>query len=125
METLHRYCQIVGKVRMEYSPNRNHWWHVTLYVTTRDLTSGPIPYGRTTFDISFNLLENRLAVTTGEGGAFTFALDDLSVAEFYRRLFEELGSLGILYTSNKCAHANCGSCKIARYPRAITTTALL
>jgi hypothetical protein len=29
-ETLHRYCQIVGKVRMEYLPYRNHWWHVTL-----------------------------------------------------------------------------------------------
>ena len=90
-ETLHRYCQIAGKVRMEYSPYRNHWWHVTLYVTTRGLTTGPIPYGRTTFDISFDLLENRLAVTTGEG-AFSFALDDLPVAEFYRRLFEGLTS---------------------------------
>ena len=94
-ETVHRYCQIAGKVRMEYSPYRNHWWHVTLYVTTRGLTTGPIPYGRTTFDVSFDLLENRLAVTTGEGGAFSFALDDLPVAEFYRRLIEGLRSLGI------------------------------
>ena len=94
-ETLHRYCQIVGKVRLEYSPYRNHWWHVTLYVTTRGLTTGPIPYGRTTFDISFDLLENRLAVTTGEGGAFSFALDDLPVAEFYRRLFEGLETQGV------------------------------
>ena len=93
-ETLHRYCQIAGKVRMEYSPYRNHWWNVTLYVTTRGLTTGPIPYERTTFDISFDLLENRLAVTTGEG-AFSFALDDLPVAEFYRRLFEGLRSLEI------------------------------
>ncbi len=94
-ETLHRYCQIAGKVRMEYSPYRNHWWHVTLYVTTRGLTTGPIPYGGTTFDISFDLLENRLVVTTSEGGAFSFALDDVPVAEFYRRLFDGLGSLGI------------------------------
>ena len=94
-ETLHRYCQITGKVRMEYSPYRNHWWHVTHYVTTRGLTTGPIPYGRTTFDISFDLLENRLAVTTGEGGAFSFDLDELPVAQFYRKLFEGLGSLGI------------------------------
>ena len=93
-ETLHRYCQIAGKVRLEYSPYRNHWWHVTHYVTTRGLTTGPIPYGRTTFDISFDLLENRLVVTTGEG-AFSFALDDLPVAEFYRRLFEGLRSLEI------------------------------
>src|ERR671917_1258277 len=93
-ETLHRYCQIAGKVRLEYSPYGNHWWHVTLYVTTRGLTTGPIPYERTTFDISFDLLENRLVVTTGEG-AFSFALDDLPVAEFYRRFFERLRSLEI------------------------------
>jgi hypothetical protein len=94
-ETLHRYCQVVGKVRMQCSPYRNHWWHVTLYVTTRGLTTGPIPYGRITFDISLDLIGNTLVVTTSEGGAFSFALDDLPVAEFYRRLFEGLGSLGI------------------------------
>ena len=94
-ENLHRYCQIAGKVRMEYSPFRNHWWHVTLYVTTRGLTTGPIPYGRTTFDISFDLLENKLVVTTSDEGEFSFALDDLPVAEFYRRLFDGLRSLGV------------------------------
>src|SRR3712207_78984 len=30
-----------------------------------------------------------------EGGAFSFDLDDLPVAQFYRRLFEGLASLGI------------------------------
>ncbi|HZC83743.1 MAG TPA: DUF5996 family protein [Rubrobacter sp.] len=94
-ETLHRYCQIAGKVRMECSPFRNHWWHVTLYVTTCGLTTGPIPYGRTTFDISFDLLENRLDVSTSDKGEFSFALDDLPVAEFYRRLFDGLNSLDI------------------------------
>src|SRR5919199_663693 len=87
-ETLHRYSQIVGKVRMEFSPFRNHWWHVTLYVTTRGLSTGPIPYGPyggATFDISFDLLENKLAVTAGDEGEFSFALDNLPVAEFYRR----------------------------------------
>ena len=94
-ETLHRYCQIVGKVRMGLSPFKNHWWHATLYVTTRGLSTGPIPYGNSTFDISLDLLENRLSVTTSDEGAFSFALDDLPVAEFYRRLFDGLRSLGV------------------------------
>ncbi len=94
-ETLHRYCQIVGKVRMELSPYRNHWWHVTLYVTPRGLTTGPIPYSAGTFDISFDLLENRLVVATSEGGGFDFALDDLPVARFYDKLVGGLHSLGI------------------------------
>src|SRR5215210_9386911 len=94
-ETLHRYCQIAGKVRMELSPFRNHWWHVTLYVTTRGLSTGPIPYGNMTFDISFDLLANTLEVATDEGEASSFPLDDLPVAEFYRRLFGGLRWLGI------------------------------
>jgi hypothetical protein len=94
-ETLHRYCQIVGKVKLGLSPFRNHWWYVTLHVTTRGLSTGPIPYGNTTFDISFDLLGNRLAVTTSDEDEFSFALDDLPVAEFYRRLFEGLKCLGI------------------------------
>lgn len=94
-ETLHRYCQIVGKIRMELSPFKNHWWHVTLYVTPRGLTTGPIPYSSGTFDISFDLLDNRLVVTASEGGGFGFAIDNLPVAEFYGKLMGGLGSSGV------------------------------
>jgi hypothetical protein len=94
-ETFHRYAQIVGKLRLEYSTFRNHWWHVPLYVTTRGLTTSPIPYHHMTFEISFDLLDNRLAVSTSEGGGFAFVMDDMAVAEFYRRLFDGLGALGI------------------------------
>jgi len=38
-ETLHLWTQIVGKIRMASSPPRNHWWHVTLYVDVRGLTT--------------------------------------------------------------------------------------
>jgi hypothetical protein len=27
-QTLHRYAQVVGRIRMTLSPPRNHWWHV-------------------------------------------------------------------------------------------------
>ena len=94
-EALHRYAQIVGKVRLEYSPFRNHWWHAPLYVTTRGLATGPIPYGNMTFEISFDLLDNKLVLSTSEGGNFSFAMDDIPVAEFYRRLFGGLAALGI------------------------------
>ena len=94
-ETLHRYCQVVGKIRMELSPFTNHWWHVTLYVSPRGLTTGPIPYSSGTFDISFDLLDNRLVVATSEGGGFGFAIDNLPVAQFYGKLMEGLGSSGV------------------------------
>src|SRR5213082_2281373 len=43
-ETLHRWTQIVGKIRMTLTPLVNHWWNVTLYVTSRGLASSAIPY---------------------------------------------------------------------------------
>lgn len=44
-QTLHRYAQIVGKIRMALMPFRNHWWHVTLRPAIRGLTTGPMPFG--------------------------------------------------------------------------------
>lgn len=99
-ETLHRYCQIVGKIRMELSPYRNHWWHVTLYVTPRGLTTGPIPHSAGTFDISLDLLDNRLVVTTSEGRGFRVAIDNLPVAKFYGELIGGLDSMGIVVSIN-------------------------
>ncbi|MCA1624389.1 MAG: DUF5996 family protein [Acidobacteria bacterium] len=41
--TLHLYLQIVGKIRLALFPPMNHWWNVALYVSTRGLTTRPIP----------------------------------------------------------------------------------
>jgi hypothetical protein len=94
-ETLHRYAQVVGKIRLANAPFKNHWWHVTLYVDARGLTTGPIPYGRTNFEIGLNLMDNRLEARAGNGGAFGFALDDLAVADFYRKLVDGLAAIGV------------------------------
>ena len=66
-ETLHRYAQIVGKVRLECSPHRNHWWNVPLYVTSRGLTTGPNPYGDETFEISFDFIADELQIVARKG----------------------------------------------------------
>ena len=42
LETLQLWTQIAGKVRLSLSPWLNHSWHVTLYVSARGLTTGPI-----------------------------------------------------------------------------------
>lgn len=38
-ETLHRFLQVVGKVRLDQAPPRNHWWHVPFHLTGRGITS--------------------------------------------------------------------------------------
>lgn len=95
-QTLHRYAQIVGKLRMSLVPFRNHWWHVTLYVSARGVTTGPMPYGDLTAEVELDLVDHRLAVRTSEGRAASFPLRDrLPCARFYRDLFDALESVGI------------------------------
>src|SRR5258705_11492106 len=93
--TLHRWTQIVGKIRLAQTPWVNHSWHVTLYVTATGLTTSAIPHGNRTFEIDFDFVKHYLAVTTSDGGAAGFALESQSVAVFYGRLMQELAKLGL------------------------------
>jgi Family of unknown function (DUF5996) len=93
--TLHLWTQIAGKVRLTLSPWLNHAWHVTLYVTSRGLTTSPIPHDLRTFQIDFDFLAHRLILQSSDGGTGGFALEPQSVATFYARLMEEMGKLGL------------------------------
>jgi Family of unknown function (DUF5996) len=95
-ETVRLWTQIVGKVRLATAPPQNHWWHVTLYVETRGLTTRRLPYRRGDFDISFDFVAHELVARTSRGELDSFSLaDGISVAAFYERLLELLGGLGI------------------------------
>src|ERR1700746_1858031 len=93
--TLHRWTQIVGKIRLALSPWINHSWHVTLYVTARGLTTSPIWSGSRTFQIDFDFIDHRLLIQDGEGNVRTIALRPCSVADFHRELFAALRELAL------------------------------
>jgi hypothetical protein len=94
-ETLHMWTQIVGKIRLAQSPWINHSWHVPLYVTTRGLTTSPMPHGCRTFQIDFDFVDHRLVVRTSDGDIRSLDLVPRPVAEFYRALLAELDALGL------------------------------
>src|ERR671933_1123651 len=93
--TLHRWTQIVGKVRLARTPWINHSWHTTLYVTSRGLTTSPIPYGSGTFQIDFDFIDHNLLIQASDGGVKTMSLEPRSVADFYQELFEKLAELSL------------------------------
>jgi len=93
--TLHMWTQIVGKIRLTQTPLENHWWNSVLYVTSRGLTTSPIPYGIRTFEIVFDFIDHRLLIQTSDGVIKSLALEPRPVAEFYRELLETLSSLAI------------------------------
>jgi hypothetical protein len=95
-QTLHRYLQIVGKIRMSLVPPHPHWWNTTLYVSDRGLTTGTMPYDGRELNISFDLLDHRLVVAISGSAARTFELGARpACAEFYRDLVETLDGLGV------------------------------
>ena len=93
--TLHMYTQIVGKIRMSYTPWLNHSWHVTLYLTVRGLTTSPIPYDGRAFQIDFDFIDHAVFLRTSEGREKKIPLNGLSVAEFYSAVLSALGELRI------------------------------
>lgn len=93
--TLHMWTQIVGKIRMELSPFVNHWWHVTLYVNSRGLTTSPIPYQDRVFEMQFDFLDHKLDITTSDGTQRGIALAPRSVADFYRDVISTLRAMTI------------------------------
>lgn len=96
--TLHRWVQIVGKVRTALTPWINHSWHVPLYVTTRGLTTTPIPYGYGVFELTFDFIDHVLLIQLSDGQQRALPLQAVSVAEFYRALFSALHDLGLHVT---------------------------
>jgi hypothetical protein len=96
--TLHRWTQVVGKIRLAQSPWLNHSWHVTLYVTARGLSTSPIPYGARNFEIEFDFIDHALSISASDGATRRFALAGHSVASFYARIMALLAELGIHLT---------------------------
>lgn len=93
--TLHLWTQIIGKIRLARSPWLNHSWHVVLYVTSRGLTTSPVPDGTRTFQIDLDFIDHALRVSTSDGAERQFALAGQSVASFYAAIMATLAELGI------------------------------
>jgi hypothetical protein len=99
--TLHLWTQIVGKVRMAKSSWLNHSWHVTLYVTPRGLSTGPIPYGERVFQIDLDFVDHELLLQSSDGSGSRFALEPQTVADFYARVMRALEKLDLAVDINR------------------------
>ncbi len=95
LDTIHLWTQIVGKIRFEHMPFINHSWHVTLYVSSRGLTTSLIPHPAGGFEIEFNFIDHLLEIRKKNGKKSSFKLNSLSVADFYHKTMDNLQRLDI------------------------------
>jgi Family of unknown function (DUF5996) len=93
--TLHLWTQIVGKVRLKLTPWLNHSWSVTLYVTARGLTTGPMPLEGRDLEIAFDFIDHVLWLRLSDGEVRRIALRPVTVAEFYAEVMGALAEFGV------------------------------
>jgi predicted GNAT family acetyltransferase len=92
--TLHRWTQVIGKIRMHQSPWLNHSWSVALYVTPVGLTTNLVPYGSEGFRWELDLPGSGAELVTSTGERRRIELHDgLSVAQFHAAVLEAMESV--------------------------------
>ena len=93
--TLHLWMQTLGKVRLALAPRVNHWWEVPFYLTSRGLTTSPVPYLGASFEMRLDFFDHQLTIEASSGTRRTIALEPQTVAAFYARVMQALRELGI------------------------------
>jgi hypothetical protein len=94
-ETLHRFTQIAGKVRIASTPLINHWWNATLHVNSRGLVAPANFHAGHSFDIAFDFIDHAVRIVTGDGRKESLALAPMPVADFYAEFMRRLHRLDI------------------------------
>ena len=95
LDTLHMVLQILGKVRVALSPKEPEWAHITLYVSTRGLTTGPVPSAAGLLEVEADFVDHQVVITTSAGDATTVALRPRPIAEFWTEFRAALRSVGV------------------------------
>lgn len=96
-ETLHRFAQVIGKIRLASSPRRNHWWNVPFHVTGQGTTTRPMGLvdDNPVFTVDFDFVDHLLVVRALDGRTASFSLLGHSVASFYRATVDALRAVGV------------------------------
>ncbi len=95
-DTLHLYCQIIGKIRLATTAPRNHWWNAPLYADVRGLSTRRLHHRDTTFEITLDFVDHALIIRTADGRTASIDLGDgVPVADFDRRIHAQLAELGV------------------------------
>ncbi|HXW77780.1 MAG TPA: DUF5996 family protein [Candidatus Eremiobacteraceae bacterium] len=94
-DTLHLYLQVAGKIRMALVPPEPEYAAVTLYVTARGLTTGPMPAGDRIAQIEFDFIAHRCEIDTSAGPSRSIDLASHSVSSFYAAMMAAVHDVGV------------------------------
>jgi hypothetical protein len=97
---LHMGLQAVGKLKLK-EPFEPQWAGITLLLSSRGLTTGPIHYSGGAYEVTLDLISHQVGCATSWGFSGHYDLASMSVAEFVQQLFDLLGKAGVRTSINR------------------------
>ncbi len=98
-DALHDYSRVLGAVRRELTPPREHWWHITLHVSASGLTTTPILAGSRYVELVLNPAAAIVDVVTSQGERVGISIDGMSQRSLALALGSSLGDFGVESTA--------------------------
>ena len=95
LTTLQEYAKVIGKIRRALMPAQRHWAHVSLRIGPTGLTTWPIPAGSRTVDLTLDLVNHKLVITTSDGHQWHSPLIGQPVTTFCEETLAALAQLDI------------------------------
>lgn len=92
--TVHLTTQILGKVKLARHPKLSHWWHATLRLTPRGVSTHTIPLGAESFELEMDVHDLRVNGRNSQGVSAGFDLSGLAVADVWAETHALLEKLG-------------------------------
>jgi len=94
-DTLKRVSRMMGKIRGHYMAKSKHWWHITLSVTARGLTTTPFPISGQSLEIRLDMTTHQLVIDSSQGWSVALPLGGQSVASLCRQVTATLAAFNI------------------------------
>lgn len=96
---LHMGLQAMGKLKLA-TPFEPHWANVALWLTSRGVSTGLIPYQQGSFSVAMDCIGHEMICSSSWGKLEKFALGSMSVAKLTETLFHTLHMIGVKLTIN-------------------------
>ncbi|MGI9259054.1 MAG: DUF5996 family protein [Gammaproteobacteria bacterium] len=97
-DALHEFSRVLGAVRRELTPPREHWWHITLHTSASGLTTTPILAGSRYIEFVLNPAAAMVEVVTSHGERVGIGIDGMSQHSLALAVESALDDFGIKST---------------------------
>jgi len=95
-DALHGFARVLGRIRRALTPPQKHWWHITLSVSTRGLTTTPMPTGVGAIEMTLNATKDRVEIVRADGAERSIPLAGHSARSLHAALAQGLSELEIV-----------------------------